>query len=322
MTQARWFTAEESAAAALAVAQFWSGAGASRVASRVSQWRDTGVEKGVQGGFFWPGWLPAGLREIDADNLVLVRSMWLALPKQDPRDGGAGRRRLSTYWRPLDSDNAPPHRLIFLDDIKSLDPFRDYKHAILETSSGNYQGWFVVQESVSPEARLSIQKLICRKFNADPGAGGSMRWTRMPGSINYKPGKDRFATRLVSINNDGRFMEIPEPPAIPSNHAPRAGAVSALSRGVTEHINQPGGEIADFIQGWRPRGADQSDSARDFAATLSLLRRGYSPDAIFKALVEIASARGKPKPEYYSNLTVIKAAREITRTNPPPRRKS
>lgn len=309
---------------ALAVASFWAASGASRIAGAVSQWRSTGGEKGVQGGFFWPSWVPAGLKEIDASNPILVRSMWLSMPRQDHRDDGAGRRRpFSTYWRPLDSDNAPAHRLIFLDDIESINLFRDYRHAILETSPGNFQGWFVIEESVPPETRLSIQKLICQKFNADAGAGGSMRWTRMPGSINYKPGKFRFATRLVSINNEGRFIEIPEQPAVSSNHAPRGGAVSAPgarpAANIATNIAKLSGSVAtvaNFIQNWIPRGVDATDSGRDFGAILSLLRRGTSSADIYAALVEVAANRGKARPDYYARLTLEKAEREIAKRHP------
>lgn len=93
--------------------------------------------------------------------------------------------------------------VLMLDDIgtKAAEPSMP-PSAILETSAGNYQYLYFLHgvelESADAIARFEAQhRAVCTAGFGDPGSGGVSRVYRLPGSINRKPGKNNWQTRVV-----------------------------------------------------------------------------------------------------------------------------
>ena len=70
--------------------------------------------------------------------------------------------------------------------------------ALVQTSPGNYQGWYTVPADVpSKTARWATQQLT-RALGADARSGNMSQQGRLPGSTNVKPGKHCLVTMLHS----------------------------------------------------------------------------------------------------------------------------
>jgi hypothetical protein len=98
-------------------------------------------------------------------------------------------------------------RMVLVDDVKTPVPFiRQGKHRILciilETSFGTFQHLYCCNRVISQEERHHIQKRLvaiarAQGIGGDPAATGGAQPHRVPGSINYKPGRNLFVCRLV-----------------------------------------------------------------------------------------------------------------------------
>lgn len=82
---------------------------------------------------------------------------------------------------------------VVLDDIGTkIDPAvfagKAEPHAVVETSSGNFQWWYFIHPSDPDEAAAVIHALALAGFT-DKGAQGKNRVVRVPGSINTKHGQ-------------------------------------------------------------------------------------------------------------------------------------
>ncbi len=88
--------------------------------------------------------------------------------------------------------------VLMLDDIGTkaeappIDP-----SAVLETSEGNYQYLYLIEPEEDGAHFEACNRAITSAGYGDAGAGGVSRVFRLPGSINHKPGKDGYATRIV-----------------------------------------------------------------------------------------------------------------------------
>ena len=92
--------------------------------------------------------------------------------------------------------------VIIVDDAKTLAPisgFEGYMFAALETSAGNYQHFYAANRSLLNSERHQIQRIFSTMADGDPGATSGLQLHRFPGSINLKPGKYRFETRLAAM---------------------------------------------------------------------------------------------------------------------------
>jgi hypothetical protein len=78
---------------------------------------------------------------------------------------------------------------------------------IIETSKDNFQWCYVFRLDDQPHKSVysAAIKAIAAAGYTDPGAINPVRNIRIPGSINLKPGKDRFAARLVEFNPSREF---------------------------------------------------------------------------------------------------------------------
>lgn len=89
-------------------------------------------------------------------------------------------------------------RMILIDDLKTPAPVFDKTLCIvLETSRGNYQHLYCANRALFGDERHHIQKVLAAKFGGDPAATGGEQPHRIPGSTNYKKGRELFVCRLV-----------------------------------------------------------------------------------------------------------------------------
>lgn len=97
------------------------------------------------------------------------------------------------------------HHLIQIDDCNGehLKRLRPFAFLVVETSPENYQSWLALPLEIKKSDRDSIRSRLLRRLeNVDKTASGAMRW---PGSINHKPGRNRFCIRIVA-SNPRRFV--------------------------------------------------------------------------------------------------------------------
>jgi hypothetical protein len=107
------------------------------------------------------------------------------------------------YWRRGRTDLVAAHVLV-LDDIGSkidnpppVEP--SYK---IETSAGNFQYGYLIDPADDMAFYEQVVAAAAAKGWTDGGAGGSYRVMRVPGSVNVKPGRNRFKARITEWNPD------------------------------------------------------------------------------------------------------------------------
>jgi len=75
----------------------------------------------------------------------------------------------------------------------------------METSPGNYQWGYVFSEQPRAEVFAAAILAIAEAGYTDRGATNPVRNFRLPGSVNLKPGRDRFASVLSEFHPDREF---------------------------------------------------------------------------------------------------------------------
>ena len=91
-----------------------------------------------------------------------------------------------------------------LDDVATSEPLFDCAVIVLQTSSKSFQHLYFFDRAISDEERASLQRFLVaeaqkRGLGGDPAATGGRQPHRVPGSINYKPGRGLFITRIARI---------------------------------------------------------------------------------------------------------------------------
>jgi len=76
---------------------------------------------------------------------------------------------------------------------------------IMETSEGSYQWGYAFKEQPTKGDFTAAIKAIAKAGYTDPGATNAVRNFRLPGSINLKPGRDNFASRLVEFHPEREY---------------------------------------------------------------------------------------------------------------------
>ena len=93
--------------------------------------------------------------------------------------------------------------VLMLDDIGTKATAPDVAPSIrLETSQDNAQWLYLLEPYALPSAVerdyvKAYQKVLAERKWTDPGATGVGRVFRVPGSVNVKPGRENFQTRIV-----------------------------------------------------------------------------------------------------------------------------
>jgi hypothetical protein len=76
---------------------------------------------------------------------------------------------------------------------------------IMETSEGSFQWGYAFKEQPTKGDFTAAIKAIAKAGYTDPGATNAVRNFRLPGSINLKPGKNNFASRLVEFHPEREY---------------------------------------------------------------------------------------------------------------------
>lgn len=89
-------------------------------------------------------------------------------------------------------------RVVMIDDLKSPYPVLDgCLCLVLETSRGNFQHLYGTDKVLTQDERQHIQVVLAKKFGGDMNATKGNQPHRVPGSVNYKPGRHQWVCRLV-----------------------------------------------------------------------------------------------------------------------------
>ena len=95
---------------------------------------------------------------------------------------------------------------IALDDINTKSKIPPLKPTWkIESSPGNYQWGYVLSVQVTTGEAAAALRVICDAGYTDPGAITPVRNFRVPGSINLKEGRDRFASVLTEFNPEVEY---------------------------------------------------------------------------------------------------------------------
>ena len=70
---------------------------------------------------------------------------------------------------------------------------------IMETSEGSFQWGYAFKDQPTKGDFTAAIKAIAKAGYTDPGATNAVRNFRLPGSVNLKPGRDNFASRLIQF---------------------------------------------------------------------------------------------------------------------------
>lgn len=80
---------------------------------------------------------------------------------------------------------------------------------IMETSEGSYQWGYAFSDQPSKGDFTAAIKAIAKAGYTDPGATNAVRNFRLPGSVNLKPGRGNFASKLVEFHPEREYT-LPE----------------------------------------------------------------------------------------------------------------
>ena len=121
---------------------------------------------------------------------------------KEPSDEGA-------QWRRRKEDCLMAYVLV-LDDVgtKAVAPPVEPSYK-LESSAGNFQWGYILNPTDQLERYEAVVDAVAELGFADKGAGGYNRLMRIPGSVNTKPGRDAFVSRVAEWHPD-RFWELDE----------------------------------------------------------------------------------------------------------------
>ena len=145
----------------------------------------------------------------------VIKCTWPSfLPTHKMRDGEAWYGNTGSFIVDRFTDGKPSASsanceyvlCMMLDDIgtKSKEPPLAPTW-IMETSKGSFQwGYAFIEQPTKGEFTAAI-KAIAKAGFTDPGATNAVRNFRLPGSVNLKPGRDNFASRLVEFHPEREY---------------------------------------------------------------------------------------------------------------------
>lgn len=194
-------------------------------------------------------------------------------------------------------------RIILLDDVKSMKPiFNDFACAILETSAGNFQHLYASDRDMSHDERHITQRALYKNIGceADAGALSGHQAHRWPGSVNLKPSRKRFWTRLVHLS-DGKKIEVSRLLANSQDDSNSSPAPVSVPR-------EPRARASDS-------GLDRTASGRDWGRAIGMLSAGRSAVEVEAFLHHSArqpgrQARDESRCAHYVDTTMAALRRE------------
>jgi len=269
---------------------------------------------------------------------------WTAEKIQEPKTI-AWLRRMNTQGYDIFVRPAPPADglaapFAFVDDLNAEQVERMRADGVpfavqIESSPNCFHGWVrLANEALDRDEVTAAARVLADRYGGDLASTDWRHYGRLAGFTNRKP-----ARRQANGSQPWAMLR-----AVSAEIAPAAEDVLAEARerlqwatrakqraDARQHVADPvplvhgdrhsrnATDIAAEVRS-RASGADQSGSAKDFAAALSLLRRGFSEEEVRAALLAASPdlvERGHRKPDAYVTKTVAKAA-EVIRSTPAP----
>lgn len=190
------------------------------------------------------------------------------------------------------------HPLLMLDDIPvDLACAIPGVAAIVETSTGNSQAWFLADRPLTREQRQNCVRALVSRHGGDPGAISEPRWGRWPGFKQTKPGKAGWTNLLLLVD---------QPPLLDPTPL------------LLDFLPPQGGGGGVFIP---PRASSREHrqavdrSAQHFAYACHALRAGVPSATVVQRVASRALQDGKrttePAAQAYAEQTVSAATRSV-----------
>lgn len=238
------------------------------------------------------------------------------------RVGARGKPTLGRdlYWRAA-RDHAWP--LIVLDDV-DVARLPACRRFVLQTSEYKFQALLLCDEALDEADRHKLQSHYVGQKICDPGASGGIQPVRPPCSINRKPARDSFETRLVDVLVDAPLLCVSE---IREQLAGAAAVTAAAATSAVRDGANEGSAAADRARaapsgilgrrsssrrvGLRAR-TDASASAEDLSIAMGMLKaragRSGADAEVHAWIVNSAISRGKKSAaNRYANTTLDSA---------------
>ncbi|MEP7295245.1 MAG: DNA-primase RepB domain-containing protein [Burkholderiales bacterium] len=231
------------------------------------------------------------------------------------RVGARGKPTLGRdfYWR---AARGQSWSLIVLDDVV-VERLPACRRFILQTSEHKYQALLLCDEALDADDRHELQSYYVRQKICDPGASGGIQPVRPPGSINRKPERDSFVTRLIDVQLDAQPLcvtEIRKQMAAPCLAVPASdrGTVPTTATSTSTPSGVLGRRSGGHVGGRARVRTDDSASADDLSVAMSMLkgRAGQSgaENEVRAWLMTSAIGRGKKADAQRYADTTLKAA--------------
>jgi len=221
---------------------------------------------------------------------------------------------------------------LFLDDV----PEEAFNHlpngtVIVQTSENKYQAHIPLQGMLDVETADQIQRLLVDFYEADPGAKYLLHPRRLPGMKNKKYKDLPVAKVIQTIENNITLDQILS--EIGTNRDTNQQLREQTWQFVEKKSPEVARQLAEILEteasSWdRFFEETQDRSSADMKFVLRLLRKGFSPEAVALALMEVSPDLEIRKPKHvtdYIQRTINKALMIIqpnqtqqTRINPDP----
>lgn len=175
--------------------------------------------------------------------------------------------------------------IALLDDVRTPELMDGAAGISLETSDGNYQHLYFCDRILAPEERGAIQRALfaeaqSRGIGGDVAATGPEQPHRVPGSVNYKPGRGLFVTLLAGSwgRIDGALPLVADDWIQRGQGVPSARAAASGTRGPI-----PDGHKSDSEADWA------------WACAYAETRRGMDRDQLIDEIEQGLTARALPR---------------------------
>lgn len=212
--------------------------------------------------------------------------------------------------------------MVLLDDVKTPEPvIAGVAGLSMETSTGNYQHLYACNRILAGAERRAIQLALVALSKSlgvggDGNACGPFQPHRVPGSVNYKPGRGLFVCRLAET----WLFHVDGARPLPADKWIRRGqelAIADPAKGVDSDRADAASTSPRLRREREIGGGDKSDSGADWAWTCRQVEQAAgkeSGDALAQRLEReladrVRQRRGKDA-ERYARLTVFKVRRE------------
>lgn len=193
----------------------------------------------------------------------------------------------------------------------------------VESSPSRFHGWVRLADAALDRYEVTAAaRVLADRYGGDPASTDWRHYGRLAGFTNQKPSRKlpsghqlwamlRATSGAIAPAADDVLTQAREALAW-AERAKRQAPKNPVPSPMPNHRqSDDAAHIAASVRS-RTGGTDQSGSGRDFAAALSLLRRGFTEDEVRAALLEASpdlAKRGHRNPESY-----------ITRPSPRPPR--